>query len=208
MKMTKHQVVVTRKREERLPDWAAQFAMAISSMRQAGKLDEIGRKLRVPRQGGYSDVDMVVVLMCFLCSSIESIKEFGRRHKPYGKQLAALADRKSMPSPSSISRYLNGAELEHVEPFVDQWLLSLADGGLVNHKQAAWRDSRGKRWWFFDWDPTMITLRKRGFPPSKVFPRPSDAPTKPSRVIRDASEARDSFVAASSSKPRAHNRWA
>jgi hypothetical protein len=139
-------------------------------MRQAGKLEAISQQLQVPRQGGYSDVDMVVVLLCFLCSAIDSIKDFGRRSRPWRTELAAVANRKGLPAPSSMSRYLNGAQLEHIEPFVDAWLLSLADGEIIGDERAAWRDSQGKRWWLFDWDPTIITVRKRGLPSLESLP--------------------------------------
>ena len=55
--MTEHTVNVTSKREERLPDWASEYAAIICWMRQEEMLEEIARRLRVPRSGGYSDVD-------------------------------------------------------------------------------------------------------------------------------------------------------
>jgi len=171
--MTKHRVVVTDKRQERLPDWAASYVALITRMRQQGMLDEIAERLRVPRQGGYSDIDIVMFLLCFLCSGLQSQKEFGDRSKPYRVQLAALADRKQLPAPSSTSRYLGSASTEQVQPFVDWLLLSGVDATLLAHEYAGWRDSRGKLWSVFDWDPSVLTMRRRGLPDKESLPEAS-----------------------------------
>jgi len=170
--MTKHTVNVTQKREERLPDWSAQYATIIGRMRAAGLFDNIAASLRVPRAGGYSDVDVVIFLLCFLCSRIDSQKEFGQRSAPYRTQLAALANRKRLPSPSSISRYCTRAEVCYVQPFVDELLLSRADGALFQDERVAYRDSCGQKLQVFDWDPSVVVLRKRGLPESEELPAP------------------------------------
>lgn len=138
--MPKHELIVTPKREERLPDWTAPFVAIVARMKQRGLLDKIAEQLRVPRQGGYSDVDIVVFLLCFLCSNIKSQKEFGRRSAPHKKQIAALADRKKLAAPSSVSRYLGVTEFEYVQPFVDELLLSQAEGKLFRDERTAYRD--------------------------------------------------------------------
>jgi hypothetical protein len=168
--MAKHKLNVTQKREERLPDWSAEYVAMIHRMRQLGVLDEIAERLQVPREGGYSDADIVVFLLCFLCSHIDSQKRFGRRSKPYRAQLAAVADREQLASPSSASRYLNSAGIEHVQPFVDWLLLSRCDDALFSHERTAYRDSHGKPWWVFDWDPTVLVMRKRGLPDKESLP--------------------------------------
>jgi hypothetical protein len=168
--MAKHKLVVTQKRDERLPDWSAEYVVMMSRMKQLGMLDEVVERLQVPREGGYSDVDIMVFLLCFLCSRIESQKSFGRRRQPYREQLAAIADREQLASPSSTSRYLGGADIEQVQPFVDWLLLSRCDDELLSDERTAYRDTHGESWWVFDWDPTVLTMRKRGLPDRESLP--------------------------------------
>ena len=168
----------------RLPDWAAQGAVVLEFLQKTGRLSEIANQLHVRRHGGYSSLDFVVFAILYFASGLRcGFKEFGRRSAPDRRRLGALAGRKRLMSPSSVSRFLSAVEGPAAHAFGDWLLREGVDGrSLLAHPSTATRDAVGGRWQLFDWDPTVTALRHRALPRGEDLPEPrrrSDASTAP-----------------------------
>lgn len=151
---------------DRLPDWASEGAVLAEFLEQTGILEQIGKRLRVQREGGYVGVDILLFLVFFFTSSLRiSIKEFGRRTKQHRQQLAALGGRKRFPTPPSVSRFFGAVERQDIQEF-GPWLLFEGTGAhdVLQHPSTIHRDAVGNGWHFFDWDPTTTALRQRSLP--------------------------------------------
>jgi hypothetical protein len=137
-------------------------------------LDEVGRRLRVSRRNGYCGLDIFLFLLAYHTSSLRcGLREFYRRCKPYRQQLAAVAGRSEWPSSASISRFLANDGGEPYNDFSD-WLLGecVDASNLEHHWSVTVRDTHGETWFFFDWDPTVTTLRHRALPAGPDLPEP------------------------------------
>lgn len=166
--MAKGRRVVIQKKalSDRLPDWASEGSVLAECLAQGGILEEIGKRLLVQREGGYVGLDVLLFLLFYFASELKiGLKEFGRRTKPYRRQLAALGGRIRFPTPPSVSRFLGAVERPDIQAF-GPWLLFEGTGAreVLKHPSTMHRDTRGGAWHFFDWDPTSTVLRQRALP--------------------------------------------
>jgi hypothetical protein len=167
--------VVTRtdaSSSQRLPDAVTEGAVLVDLLRALGVLSEVEKRLQVRREGGYHGLDVVVfLLMHFAARRRLSIKEFGEVTRPHRTQLAALASRRKLPTPASVSRFLSVVEDAAVHDFIP-WLLLEGAQGLDCLKDASvlMRDCLGQHWHVFDFDPTVTTLRQRALPAGDDLP--------------------------------------
>ena len=166
--MAKERRVVIQKKahSDRLPDWASEGSVLAECLSQSGILEEIGKRLRVQREGGYVGLDVLLFLLFYFASELKiGLKEFGRRTKPYRRQLAALGGRIHLPTPPSVSRFLGAVERPDIQEF-GSWLLFEGTGAseVLKHPSTMHRDTMGGAWHFFDWDPTSTVLRQRALP--------------------------------------------
>lgn len=62
--MASYKRIVTSEKLDpgRLPHWASQYAIATQWMMQQGILEQIGQRLRIARQGGYTGLDAFLFL--------------------------------------------------------------------------------------------------------------------------------------------------
>ena len=104
------------------------------------------------------------------------VKEFSDRAREHHKQLAAVAERRRLPTQASMSRLLAAVDKERVQEF-GSWLLLRAPGVLsvLQHPSVLTRDATGEGWHVFDWDPTVTTLRHRALPEFEGMPEPREA---------------------------------
>jgi len=138
----------------------------IEWMRQQGLWEEATDRLRIQREGGYAGIDAFVFLTHYFASGLDTgIKEFSELAREHHKQLAAVGERKRLPTQASMSRILAAVEAERVQEF-GSWLLRDAPGVLdvLQHPSVLTRDAVGEGWHVFDWDPTVTTLRHRALP--------------------------------------------
>lgn len=172
--MARSQQIVTKVDPEisRLPDWAAAGAALVADWRHRGRLEELGERLQIQRQGGYSGIDVVLFLMYRFQSDLRcSIRKFWERASAFGVPLAALADRSSLASSSAISR-----ALKQVEPSLLRrhapWLLSEASGcdAVLKHPSTQVRDACGNLWFGVDMDPTVTAVIHRALPAGEDLP--------------------------------------
>lgn len=172
--MTQMKKVVTRIRakSDRLPDFAGPAALAILELNGAGVLEEVARRLRVHREGGYCGIDgFLFLLSYFLSDTGVGIREFSTRIRGCGRALAALGERRSLMTPASLSRLLSAVDASVVRG-LSTWLLVVASGVLdvLRHPWVLTRDAHGRGWHVFERDGRVRALRHRALPSGDGFP--------------------------------------
>jgi hypothetical protein len=157
---------------DRLPDRVSEGAALVLDLGRRGVLEEVGRRIRIRREGGYCGFDVGLFLLLYFTGETRTgIRKFWDVIRPHSRRLAALADRKRIPSPASMSRALDAAEPELVRPAAE-WLLSLGAGidAVLRHPSVQTYDSRGNGWHVFDFDPTVSVARQRALPEGEDLP--------------------------------------
>src|SRR5690606_30261457 len=88
-------------------------------------------------------------------------------------KLAALAGRKRMATPASVSRALRNVETELLRPS-SLWMLTVAPDveDVLRHPAAFAYDALGNPWHLFDYDATVKALRHRALPTDESLPDP------------------------------------
>jgi hypothetical protein len=158
----------------RLPDALVEGASVLLDLRRRGVVDDVGRRLKIRRQGGFSGLDVWVVLMLYMAKGCEvGVRRFWDVSRPHVLALGALAGRRRLPSPASLSRALDAVEPELLREQAS-WLLVDATGVdvVLRHPAAQTYDARGEGWHVFDLDPTVKTLRHRSLPAGDDLPEP------------------------------------
>ena len=109
----------------------------------------------------------------FTSSTSHSVKAFWEVLQPYKKQVAALVNRRSLMSPSSLSRALGSVETGLIRE-QSTWLLAGVAGvdEVLRHPAMLAYDATGRGWHVFDFDPTVTTLRHRALPEGDDLPEP------------------------------------
>jgi hypothetical protein len=133
-----------------------------------GTVDEIGKRLHIRRQGGYSGLEVFLGLLVFLTTGATGgLRPFWEKHRAHLRQVAALAGRRGLPAPASLSRALGNVETELLrDDGTADWLLVGVGrvDELLAHPAVQTYDARGHGWHVFDLDPTVTTLRHRALP--------------------------------------------
>lgn len=156
----------------RIPEALSATVSVLDALRQSGLLSEVGRRFHPRRQGGYCGLDVVLFLLAYHSSGqCSGIKAFYQSFSPWWAQVAAVADRRSLPTPGSMSRALGGMEMGPVRDFA-RWLLveALDLRPLFEHPATHHGDARGDAWHVFDYDPTREVLRQRRLPKGGELP--------------------------------------
>lgn len=165
--------VTWREREtDRLPDWAASGFTLVRDLERRGVLEALSERVRIRREGGYAGIDIVLVLLYYFASGLDGgLRKFWEQASPHGVQLAAVAERRRLASPASVSRALEAVEFERVRPLAT-WFLAEAAGvdDVLRHPAVQHYDANGEGWHVFDFDPTVTTLRHRALPVGDDLP--------------------------------------
>jgi hypothetical protein len=157
------------------------YIVVVEFMKQYGILEKIGEKLRVERKKGTSDIEIVLFLLAYFGNKARgSLAEFYMLLKPYMKELAGVANRKTLPSESSISRFLSKVQSEDAEGFAG-WLISelVKAEGLLKKQVAGVLDAKGTTWHFVDFDLQEITVLQRRLQSGEMYPKPKRLVEKP-----------------------------
>ena len=164
-----------------LPQWIATFTLIISVLRQAKLFDELAQRSAIPRQGGYGGLDLLVTgLAFFLAPNSGGIKGFFRDIQGKTARIAAIADLRELPKSTATSGLLSAADrLENPDEFVG-WLLTHGSGcrDLLRSPLVQARDTMGRFWSVFDFDPTVSASRERALPEGEDLPPPRRRHTK------------------------------
>jgi len=172
--MARHRKIVTWTKPDtsRLPDWSAQGVALIADLERRGMLEQLTSKIRIRREGGFVGIDVLLLLLLFFSSRCGvGIKTFWSRVRLYKVKLAALAGRKTLPSPSSVSRALDAVSQATLRPLYP-WLLVDVVGAeeVLRHPSVVTRDAKGELWHEFDYDGTRHVLRHRALPEGEDLP--------------------------------------
>lgn len=109
---------------KRLPDCLVEGALLLADLRKRGLLDAIGQRLRIRRQGGYCGLDVWLVLFLFFTTGTgRGIRRLWDKTRRHVFELAALASRRSLPTPASLSRALDSVEPDLLRT-ASTWLLA------------------------------------------------------------------------------------
>lgn len=174
--MARHRTNVTFQPTDtaRIPDDLTEGAALLLDLQDRGALEEIGQRLRIRRQGGYCGLDVLLMLLLFFAAGARrGLRGFWDVLRPHVLKLAALAGRRSLPSPASMSRALEGIEPELIRPAAPYLLCEMTGvDPVMLHPAAQTYDALGQGWSSFDLDPTVTTLRQRALPAGEDLPEP------------------------------------
>jgi len=157
---------------ERIPESLGEGAALVLDLANRGVLEQIGERFRIRREGGYCGLDVVLLLLLYFSSGVETgIRKFWETVCGCKRKAAALAGRTQLASPASVSRALGAVETELLRPEAE-WLLSEGAGidEVLRHPSVQTYDARGEGWQVFDFDPTVTTLRHRALPEGDDLP--------------------------------------
>jgi hypothetical protein len=158
----------------KLPDTLAEAALVLVDLEARGVVNAVASRLQIRRQGGYPAVDVWLSLLIYLCGDVnQGFRPFWEVLGRHVKQMAALAGRKRLPSPASVSRALDSVENELLRETAP-WLLTEAPGvdAVLRHPAVLTYDAHGHGWHVFDLDPTVRTIRHRALPEGEDLPEP------------------------------------
>lgn len=167
-------VTCSRPNPSHLPDWASRGCVLLADLERRGSLLPLSERVRIRRTGGFSGVDVLLLLVHFFASGLsEGLRPFWRHASPFSRQLAALGERLALPSPASVSRALDRVELSLFRPQI-AWLLAEATGAdeVLTHPVVTTRDAHGESWHIFHFDPTVTALRQRPLAEGDDLPEP------------------------------------
>ena len=70
--MSQHRRSVSNhiKDDSRLPDWASLVVFVVESLSASGFLDELSRRIRVQREGGYTTVDVFLFVLAYFAAEL------------------------------------------------------------------------------------------------------------------------------------------
>lgn len=175
--MARRSLKVTSKPTDpaRIPDILTEAAALLIDLLRRGIVDAVGKRLHIRRQGGYCALDVwLLLLVFFTAGACHGVRTFWEDVlSPYARQLAALADRKQLPSPASVSRALEAVEHDLVRPLIFWLLVTIAEiDDVLRHPAMQTYDATGEGWHVFDVDGTVTTLRLRALPADENLPEP------------------------------------
>ena len=159
----------------RIPDTLVQGASLLLDLRRRGVVDEAAKRVKIRRQGGFCGLDVWLTVLLYLTKGAEvGVRKFWEVARPHVAALAALAGRRRLPSPASLSRALDAVEPELLREEASWLLTGIADVDAVLRPPAVLTyDARGDGWHVFDLDPTVKTLRHRSLPADDDLPEPT-----------------------------------
>ena len=174
--MARRSVHVTYKPVDcaRIPDDLVEGAALLTSLGERGVVDAVGERLRIRRQGGYAGLDVWLVLLLFFSTGASrGFRGFWDLLRPVMPRLAALAGRRRLPSPASVSRALDAVEPELLREASGCLLTEVGEvDEVLRHPVVRTQDACGQDWHVFDLDPTVTTLRHRALPADDDLPEP------------------------------------
>ena len=102
--------------------------LILADLEARGTLKKAKEELKIRRQGGYAGVDIWIALLLFVgAGAKQGIKSFWELVVPHATRIAAVAGRKKLPSPSSISRALSSVECELLREAMPWMLMHAPD---------------------------------------------------------------------------------
>ena len=160
---------------DRIPDALTEGAVLLMDLRRRGIVHTIGELVRIRRQGGFCGLDVWVFLLLFFSAEVgRGVKSFWEDvARPHTARLAALAGRRRLPSPASLTRALGSVEPDLLRASSSELLMGVTHvDDVLRHPAVQTYDAQGQGWHVFDLDPTVKTLRHRALPVDEDLPEP------------------------------------
>ena len=158
----------------RIPDILGEGASLLVDLRRRGLIEDAGLRLKIRRQGGFCGLDVWLLLLLYMSVGADvGVRRFWDLVRPHVAALGALAGRRRLPSPASLSRALDAVEPDLLRTEAT-WLLTGASeiDAVLRHPAMQIYDAIGVGWHVFDLDPTVTTLRHRALPVGDDLPEP------------------------------------
>lgn len=81
--------------QTRIPDALTEGASILLDLSRRGVVDEIGARLKIRRQGGFSAVDVWLLLLVFFAAGVKAgVRGFWETLRPHVGKVAAVAGRR------------------------------------------------------------------------------------------------------------------
>jgi hypothetical protein len=161
------QIQTSSESQPATPCWLGEVAVVASHLRKQGILDNICQEVRFARRrfGRYEVLDFLAVLFGYAMSGERTLEAFYEAVHPFASAFMALFGRASLPTASTLSRFLAALPAEPVEALRALFLSDLVARPLSPEEHAAglW-DRQGNRWMVFDVDGTREAARQRALP--------------------------------------------
>ena len=178
MGTVKHQekIVISDQDDEpkQLPEWAASFRLICRHLREQGGFERVEEVDHVDRRANSSKLlDIVLFLVAYYLAGADEqgLRDFWYKLREDLDEIAALAGRRTLPSSSSVSRFLRDVDAETVAQFRRFALGKGTDfEALGARDEAMWLDTHQKPWLFVDWDPKARLLRQRTLVEGQEYP--------------------------------------
>lgn len=157
-----------------IPDAFIEGAAIIADLTLRDLIQPLAQRLQIRRQGGYCALDVFLFLLIFFTADIKGgIQNTWKHIRPVAKAIAALAGRKNLPSPSSLSRALRNADTDLFREHTGWILRDLTQTHpLLKHPQLKDYDAHEKPWQTFDLDPSSTVFYHRPLPQDDDLPQP------------------------------------
>jgi hypothetical protein len=159
----------------RLPDALVEGTAILTALARRGIIDQIAQCVRIRRQGGYCALGVVLYLLLYFASGLRcGLRGFWNKTlQHHHNAIAAIAGRRSLPTPSSLSRALGRVEEDLIRPIAPWMLQQVVDiDDLLRHPAVHTFDANGESRHVIDYDPTKSVLRQRGLPHDPDLPLP------------------------------------
>lgn len=163
-----------KKRTGELPSELSTGAVQLARYVDNGVVQEVKADFRLARRGGYGGLELFAFAVLYLSAGPQSsIRAFATQHARHLPTIAAIVDCGGMPSAASVSRALSGLDAQKVDRFSDG-LLEAVPGrrNLLSQPAVMHRDSLGRHWHVFDFDPSTRPFRQRDLPEHSDLPQP------------------------------------
>ena len=152
-----------------LPSWSGRFATVWRLLERWGVVAAVHQHVLLERKDGYSALDLLLVAVAVFCrpSASKAIKTFLQECQQHGtgSALAAVGERRQLPTQASASRMLTSVTDENVDAFVTHAMpLIDAQWPLLARAAATFLDGHGTPWHVFDLDGVVRAFRERALP--------------------------------------------
>ena len=150
-------------RVEVLPDELTAGSAMLLRFAQAGVAAQVERLVPLSRRGGYGGLEIFALGVVYLSAGQQSsIRGFCGKYAINLGQVAALVDRRGLPTSASLSRALSDMPEQVANSFADG-ILAVPPGldEVLKRQSVLHRDANGDGWHVFDFDPSTRAFRQR-----------------------------------------------
>jgi hypothetical protein len=141
---------------------------------QTGVISALEEHVRFARArfGTYDTIDFLIVLLSYALSGEPTLAAFYDRLTPFSHEVAALFQRRRLPSRSALSRFLAALDEPTVEALRTQFLQDLFERAAPFSSPGGLWDRLDQQYVVMDVDGTRQPARQRALPHLPTLPEP------------------------------------